>query len=1093
MPTKISRYADGVMEAAWLAALIIVPVFFNVYSSRIFEPDKLTLLRTLALIILAAWIVKLLDQGGPRWERIQPGSGWIKTLLKIPLLGLVAALAALYLVSTIFSVSPYTSFWGSYQRLQGTYTTLSYLVVFASLVGNLRRRAQLERLLTTAILASLPVCLYGVLQRYQADPIPWGGDVIARVASNMGNSIFVAAYLIMVFPLTAMRVVDAFEALMSDRGRATPNFVRATGYVFIAALQVITLYFSGSRGPWLGWAASLVLLWLGLSLIWRARWMTISGATLALLAGAFLVLLNIPNGPLESLRTRPEFGRLGQLLDAESRTGRVRVLIWQGASELVQPHQPLEYPDGRKDAFNFLRPLIGYGPESMYVAYNPFYQPELTQVEKRNASPDRSHNETWDSLVITGGLGLALYLAIFGSVIYYGLKWLGLVRSQRQRNLYLALYVGGGILSAIGFVAFLGVAYLGVALPFGMILGVILYLMIASLSGRVEGHSSADDKLRAYVLLALVAAVVAHFIEINFGIAIAATRLSFWTYAGLILLAGYLLPMQGEYRVTVAEGFAPQGAEAASNEPASARPAAQPAASAPSAGRKKRPASRASERSTASRLEPWLRQAIILGMILTIVLICLGYDFVSNASRMKSAGALIWSSLTTLPGKGATSYGLLAMALTTWLIGGLLLTSEASYRDGDLTTWPKMLLVSLGISLGLTLVFWFWHAEVLASLNRVNAATIDDVMIQVARSEQILTLLYVFVILVIFSLAVVLPPAWPSISGRWGTASLGLAAVLFIAVFAASAYTNLRVIQADIAFKTADLFARPGTWPVSIRIYDQARDLAPNEDYYYLFLGRSYLEYAKTLNDPIEREQLIQQAADDLKQAQKINPLNTDHTANLARLHSLWAAVSTDATLREQRAQQADQYFSRSVVLSPKNARLWDEWAVHALNVMNEPEQAKERLETSLKIDPYYDWTYGLLGDYYARNVANAPDVTPEQRQAGLIQATDYYSQAMRLADPANASMLYGYIVAYGGLQAQLGSLQTAADSYQRALQVWPDNPDKWRVQVALAQLYIQLNNPATALEYARAGLEGAPEDQKDAIRGLITQLGGQP
>ncbi|MEZ4646278.1 MAG: hypothetical protein R3E31_26740 [Chloroflexota bacterium] len=46
-----------------------------------------------------------------------------------------------------------------------------------------------------------------------------------------------------------------------------------------------------------------------------------------------------------------------------------------------------------------LRPLIGYGPESMYVAYNRFYPPELATVEARNASPDRSHNETFDALV----------------------------------------------------------------------------------------------------------------------------------------------------------------------------------------------------------------------------------------------------------------------------------------------------------------------------------------------------------------------------------------------------------------------------------------------------------------------------------------------------------------------------------------------------------------------------------------------------------------------------------------------------------------------------------------------------------------------
>ena len=62
----------------------------------------------------------------------------------------------------------------------------------------------------------------------------------------------------------------------------------------------------------------LVLMFLGLSLVWRKRWMTITGVSLALVAGLFLVLLNIPNGPLESLRDRPEFGRLGQFAPASS-------------------------------------------------------------------------------------------------------------------------------------------------------------------------------------------------------------------------------------------------------------------------------------------------------------------------------------------------------------------------------------------------------------------------------------------------------------------------------------------------------------------------------------------------------------------------------------------------------------------------------------------------------------------------------------------------------------------------------------------------------------------------------------------------------
>ena len=151
MPTKLSRYSEGLIEAAWLVAVIVVPVFFNVYSSRIFEPDKITLLRTLVLVILAAWIIKLIEEGRIRWERLQPEESLFKTVIRTPLMLPVISLAILYIISSIFSISPATSFWGSYQRLQGTYTTFSYLIVFAAILGNLRKRVQVERLITITV------------------------------------------------------------------------------------------------------------------------------------------------------------------------------------------------------------------------------------------------------------------------------------------------------------------------------------------------------------------------------------------------------------------------------------------------------------------------------------------------------------------------------------------------------------------------------------------------------------------------------------------------------------------------------------------------------------------------------------------------------------------------------------------------------------------------------------------------------------------------------------------------------------------------------------------------------------------------------
>ncbi|MEW5871411.1 MAG: hypothetical protein AB1894_19215 [Chloroflexota bacterium] len=1119
--SALSRYCEGIIEAAWLAALIVVPVFFDIYSSRIFEPDKITLLRTLALVILAAWITRVFDQGGLRGVRLGSIRSTWQSLRRIPLALPVLALVAVYLLSTIFSVTPRVSLWGSYQRLQGTYSMLSYLVVFAALAVHLRRREQVERLITVVVLASLPVSLYGVLQRFGLDPIPWGGDVTNRIAANMGNSIFVGAYFIMAFPLTLMRIVESFEALMAvgapgeasrapgeanrapgDASHRSADFIRATAYVFIAALQVIALYFTGSRGPWLGWAASLVFMWLGLSLIWRARWMTISGVALALAAATFLILLNIPNGPLQSLRTRPEFGRLGQLLDAESRTGRVRSLIWQGAADLVSPHPPLEFPDGSKDAFNFLRPLIGYGPESMYVAYNSFYPPELTQVEKRNASPDRSHNETWDALVITGILGLVANLAIFGSVLYYALKWLGLVPGDRQRRLYLGLFLAGGLLSSLVFVLWKGLPFLGVALPFGMMLGVIVYMLLVSLSSGFTtpqmAEQALEEKRRAYILLGLLAAIMAHFVEVHFGIAVASTRTYFWAFTALLFVLGYVAPAQGAGILL---------AEAAPAVDAPVQPVSPPPAASRQERRKgkKSPQQtsqvrkrRRSAQSAGIAVPDWLRLALVDGGLLAVLTSTLGYLYITNSSRLPTAMGIVKASLIRLnPSASAGGQsGLLVLVLTTWLVGALLLNAQsirllAQDQEAGWQTWVRMLAVTLGLSLAATWIFWVWHAGSLVALASSSANSLNEVMAQVQDSESILTRYYLYLFLLIFASAVALSVDKLAESTPFRPLSLvvGVGAMLF--AFILAAITNLRVVQADIDFKTADAFARPGSWPVSISIYNRARELAPNEDYYYLFLGRAYLEYAKTLTDTAERDRLIEQAARDLRAAQKINPLNTDHTANLARLYNLWASTTSDAVIRDERARTSQQYFERALVLSPNNARLWDEWALLDMNVLGDPEQALDHLQRALELDPYYDWTYALLGDYYSRYLSAAPDITPEQKQSALERAAENYSKALEYAESQSSSLAYNYALALGSVHTQLNRLGPAVQAYQLALTIQPDAAEKWQVEEVLARLYVQLGDPVTALAYARQALVDAPDDQRARLQALVTELGG--
>jgi tetratricopeptide (TPR) repeat protein len=1065
------------MEAAWLAAVILVPVFFNVFSSRIFEPDKIAILRSLALLILGSWAVKILAEGGIRWNLFHPQEGEtvIQYLLRVPLVAPIVALVVVYLISTAFSLVPRTSLLGSYQRLQGTYTTFSYLVVFAAMAVNIRRRPQVERLITTVILSSLPIALYGILQRYKLDPIPWGGDVSTRIAANMGNSIFVAAYLIMVFPFTVARILFSFREILNDTGRIPVQFVRATLYVFIGAVQLIALYMSGSRGPVLGWMGGLAFIAFLLTIFWRKRWMAFSLVGLILAITAFLGVFNIPNGPLEGLKDSSLIGRFGLLLDAESNSALVRKYIWEGAARLVSIHPPLQYPDGSTDRFNFLRPLVGYGPESMYVAYNEFYIPALGSVERRNASPDRSHNETWDSMVTTGVLGLVVYIALYTSVFYFGLKWLGLLGNRRRRNLFFGLYFAAGLIGAVGLSIWRGVEYAGIGLPFGLFLGLMAFVAYSALFPERQEPKSSGETARFITMMVLVATVGGHFLEINFGIAIAVTNLYFWMDVALLLLLGYVLPRYSAYQE--AGGLASVQAGRVTG-PSHERD-----------NKKKRAPRRGSAHAAADR-PSWLNEALVGAFILAVLLVALGFDYITNNQGGQTTSAILSNSLTALrrSGGAATSYGILLLLATSWLAAGALLASEGE-GAASVDTWAKTFGLVVGVALLIGLVFMFSHASYLASLAGRTAASLNDVIGQIQAYEGILTRFYAMVFILVLAGAAFLPAAASETLHATTWVPAGVGAALLLVVFYLTSYTNLRVIQADIAFKLADSFTQNNQWPVAIAIYDRANQLAPSEDYYYLFLGRAYLEEARTLSDAGQRDQLIQQAEGDLKKAQSLNPLNTDHTANLARLYSLWASLTTDATLKQQRAQISSDYFQRAVTLSPQNSRLWDEWAVLYLNILNQPDQALQHLNHSLQVDPSYDWTYALLGDYYVHSLDQIND--PQQKQEILVKAADLYEKAIPLVKYYEAQNLYSYYLSLGSVSAQLNHIDQAIDAYTKALPLLPQQTDRWRVEETIARLFMQKGDMASAMVHAQNAYNQAPANQKDRLQTLISQIQG--
>ena len=1320
MNSKLQAWCDSLLELSWLAALVISPIFFNVHSDRVFEPDKITLVRSLALIMITVWLVRFVDGRG--WENLSqfrwrsPDSVWRKPFV-LPLMAVIG----IYIVSTIFSVTPAVSWAGSYQRLQGTYTTLSYIAIFFVMVATIRNEQQVHRLVTTAIIMSIPVSLYGMLQRIGFDPLPWGGDTASRIAGNMGNAIFLAAWIIMVTPLTLGRIISSFTNILSDEDLNVADIIRSSIYIFVLAIQLMATYWTFSRGPLLGLLvgifafvtiflvalrnmdeaerfsgrdflyASLGLLIGLLSLILAGylrptigdfgalalslgsiglygviifimvalrtgwRWLWLAWLMLAFYGVIWLGIFNTYDLASDSLRSAPVVGevignyeawrqipgvgRYGTLLNSESRTGKVRIFIWRGAVDLILPHEPLEFPDGSTDSLNFLRPLIGYGPEAMYVAYNRFYPPELGTVEARNASPDRSHNETWDAFVITGLIGFLAWQWLYIAVFYRTFSWLGVVRSRRDGRLLVLLWIGAGLIFGIAFSALRGTEFFGVAYPAGSILGLIIYLVYYAVSFRSSGDDEVRDPFQRNTLtmIAVVGAVIAFYVEIHFGIAIVSTRTYFFAYAGILYALGY----------TLKESAAASNVALAAADTGTAEQIASETVSESGKGSKKKRGKGRRSRSTSrsaravggrsTSVATWVRPTMIWMFVLALMMGTMAFNYTvytpppdrqiqsledlptaweifqqsmfinaredfsaspyiflimmmswvlgtlialsemaknglykvsesinRNASREQMAGYLLvalcvvfvglfiygfFFNINNLDNLERIGYITLAPlgALITGLAGArllgtgengpqvaaavglagiglslpMLLTGQSiaiwlgviTLAAGILLLtlfWDKAtaslagpaLFVSIG-SLGIGLLYQFMHASRLRQSfitpPGVNNETLETIR-RVAEADQFSTILGLFYVFLFFLIVLMaLFSSRDSLVSRLGVgfppAFLALVILLPLGFYLVSV-SNLRIIQADIIYKRGKPWDNQATqmrdnpevasrlWDNSIAIYERALALAPREDFYYLWLGRAYLEKSSYL-EGAQRDAILSTAEQSLFTAQDINPLNTDHTANLARLNSRWASLETDdPAARNERVGNATSYYEASVALSPQNSTIRNEFARMNFAFTQECDSTIEIYKASAEADPLFSETQFQLAEALVQCALREEGEAREPFYPQILEALEAGTEIESDEEQRTRRWAEG-----GQRLQQLGGYDAALEAYTQALKAPSEQYPEWRLKFFMASAYRDMGDLDQARVQGEASLATAPADSVPQIEEFLATL----
>lgn len=1082
--TWLIRYCEGVMEATWLTALVCVPLFFIRWGESI-QDAKSYLLRSLAVVLLAAWSVKLLNQAASRRAASNSNRFNVGQLLRTPLVAPVLLVTLVAILSTLLSLSPWVSFWGTAVRRTGTYTFLSCLTFFAAMAACIRSERQVSRIISAIILTSVPISIYAIEQRSNVGPIISRETGIFRVGSTFGNPVFLAAYLIMVVPLAASRIVLCWHAFRQADHRHRADLVQGGVYGLIVILQLWAVFFTISRGPSVGLVIGALVMFLLWAIYWRRTWMVFA----ALGVGAFLmgslVLLSWSNGPFRALANRPEVQRFTSVLNQKGDTSG-RNSIWAMAVQASQFPPVVISGDGRKDPLSGLRMLVGYGPDTIGFVSRAFAFREYNIESQGHPSCDRIHNDFWDTLLTTGFLGLAANLALTFLVVYHACRWLGLIPGRHQMAIFWALFLGGGLVGCLGFGSWKSAAYLGVGLRFGTAAGLMAYLVWVSWRRQLDSSSPRLPLGRALTIMALLAGVVAHLIETNFSFGVETTTFYFCVYLALLVVIGHRLP-EIESRPAP---ISPADAEA------ELAPKLRPATLPKTPAKKSVPARKDGKSPKTGFLGPaWYSHGaeVVGGLALALVWINLGLLLIQK-SGMNSAAQAVLAALTRLPGDYSTLTSSLLVAMAaTWLAFAV----TTAYEAGPITpprTWIQSVFVVTAVSGVSALVFWIILANCRSRMLPFTSVGLGNLNQFIGEQAFLVHFFYGFMVLLILFTGYCLAGSWrrnPDPRQESTPLLVSLVSVVVAASAGALVYNaNIKWSSVEAMDHWAETFQGKGEWPIAAAICEASIKATPAAEHQYFFLGKILTEQAVATKDPKERLALFKKAEQILETGGNLRPIDHAFLARRGFLYFKWAETESDPAAKTSLANKSIEFYRQALVLDPGNNDLWYTLGYVAMAVLRSPDQALPGLIRSADLYPNSHTTYGLLGDaYYYKGVAIQPT---DERSRIIRSALTNYLQAAELSGTNDVTASYRYTVALGKSHKELGEPALAVAAFRSALSNAPA-AERWGHEETLARLFDETKEKTNAVAHLQRAIELAPPGKQAELLNLKTRILSNP
>jgi len=401
---------------------IFIPLTFTIINSELFEFPKFIILLSGAIAITLAWAYHIIKTRDYKF--------FTPNFLNYSVLAVLSTQT----IATIFSIHPYTSFWGYYSRFHGgLLTTICYTIIYFAALKWMDTKST-QKLIKISIGTAVLVGLYAILERLGIDKSFWVQDVQSRPFSTLGQPNWLAAYMI----------PNIFLALYHNASTKKSSYLN----YLITIILITGLVLTRSRSGLIGFALSLItyyfLLARQFSFSKIKNQLYIALASFAVLA----VILGNPFTPsLSSYLAKPSSAVIAPsgtaLENGGTESGDIRKIVWSGALKLIEKY-----------------PILGTGPETFAYTYYWTRPIAHNMTTEWDFLYNKAHNEYLNVAAGAGLVGLAGYLSFHLAMFMAGFARVSKSKKVNQdeldnlRHLYPVLgatIVGFAITSFFGF------------------------------------------------------------------------------------------------------------------------------------------------------------------------------------------------------------------------------------------------------------------------------------------------------------------------------------------------------------------------------------------------------------------------------------------------------------------------------------------------------------------------------------------------------------------------------------------------------------------------------------------------------------------